>query len=136
MIKKEQSTGSKILVVIVIISIILFGIWILSWLYPNNNSSNNLPDNDEEYKTNQQSDDKSALDCRMINFTIENLQELADSGGIDYKINQEYVDELNSIPHCKDFCEEQLEYSKKYDDWFAEDNLRKTCRSFGIILPK
>lgn len=135
-LKPEQSTTSKFITAIVIIGIISFGIWILSWLYPDNSSSNNLPNNEEARKTNQQSNDRPILDCRMRDFSIEYLQGFSDGISVDYEINQEYVDELNSIPRCKDFCKEQLMYSKEYDDWFAEDDLRETCKSIGIILPK
>lgn len=79
--------------------------------------------------------DSSSLDCRMRKFTIEYLQSVANKGNIDYEINQKYVDKLNSVPLCIDFCKEQLDYSKKYDDWFAKDDLRETCKRLGIILP-
>lgn len=91
---------------------------------------------DEIRQPSPKTTEKPAMDCRMRDFTLEYLQGFSDGGSIDYEITQEYVDELNSIPHCKDFCEEQLGYSKKYDDWFAEDDLRETCKTVGVILPE
>lgn len=90
---------------------------------------------DWEREIAQQSPDAPPIDCRMKDFTVEYLQGVSDGGNIDYEITQEYVDELNRVPHCKDFCKQQLEYSKKYNDWFAKDDLRETCKSVGIMLP-
>jgi len=48
-LEPEQSVASKFITAIVIIGIILLGVWILSWLYPNGNSPKNLPDSDSSY---------------------------------------------------------------------------------------
>lgn len=93
-------------------------------------------DKSKATKSSQQPTDKPAMDCRMRDFTMEYMQSIVDGREINYEITQEYIDELNSVPHCKDFCEEQLNYSKKYEDWFAENSLRETCKSVGVILPE
>lgn len=85
------------------------------------------------YGNRQQQEPKS---CRNIYFTKEYLQGFAEGSNIDKEITQEYVNELNKRPHCIDFCKEQLEYSKKYKDWFAEGDLRETCKAYGIYLPE
>jgi len=76
------------------------------------------------------------MTCKMKDVSVAYLQGIADAGKIAVQITQEYVDKINSKPHCKDFCLQQLEYSHEYDDWFAEKDLRKTCFELGINLPK
>ena len=52
------------------------------------------------------------------------------------KFDAETVIQINKeTPYCRDLCLEQLDYSKEYDDWFAEDALRKTCADLGVNLP-
>ena len=90
---------------------------------------------------NQIQEDDISITCREVDFTIESLQKIANEGGmnkddINTIVDQEYVDQLNKRPFCKDFCADQLKYSQQYpDEWFAEDDLREYCRSFGIVLP-
>lgn len=73
----------------------------------------------------------STFTCKNKEITPEMVKEL----GGDY--DEKTIKELNNeTPYCKDLCLEQLDYSKKYSDWSAEENLRKDCADLGIILPK
>lgn len=90
---------------------------------------------EEKNKENNLTDIVS-FDCRSIEFTEDNLKEFVDEANIDLEISEKLVDLFNSKPLCIDYCTQQLEYSKDYpDEWFAENDLRKTCRDLGIELP-
>ena len=39
-------------------------------------------------------------DCRTTSLTRWQLQEIADMGGIDMEITQEFTDRFNSLPMC------------------------------------
>jgi hypothetical protein len=74
--------------------------------------------------------------CRNMVLTRSELQGLVNLGGIDLEVSQEFTDRFNGLPTCYEFCKTQLEYSNKYDDWFAENDLRKICDEQGVNLPK
>lgn len=74
------------------------------------------------------------VSCLIHKITLDELRKMAYGKGI--QVTQSDVDEINQTPLCQDYCLEQLDYSKKYNDWFAPEDLRKTCTSLGIPLPK
>ncbi|MCK4387019.1 MAG: hypothetical protein KAV41_02990 [Candidatus Pacebacteria bacterium] len=51
-------------------------------------------------------------------------------------MSQKDIEYSNSLPSCLDFCKQQKEYSEKYNDWWAKDDVYKSCEELGIILPK
>ena len=73
-----------------------------------------------------------SVNCKFNEITLESVKNLP--GGEEF--DAETVRQVNEeTPYCRDLCQEQLDYSKKYSDWFAEDALRKTCADLGINLP-
>src|SRR3989344_6809663 len=76
------------------------------------------------YRDNSDNND-SSQSCLMHKITLEELRGIASKEGI--QVTQSDVDQINQKPLCRDFCLEQLDYSKKYDDWFAEEKLIKDC---------
>lgn len=78
----------------------------------------------------------NSTSCLMKKLTMQDVKELV-GDKTDFEIKQEYVDEINAKPLCKDICEEQLRYSQEHpNEWFADKDLRKTCIEVGIPLPR
>lgn len=90
-------------------------------------------------------DHEVGLDCKNVDVTVDYLKDLAREDEelgdateeeLDAIITQEYVDKFNSLPYCIDVCKEQLQYSKEYEDWWADEDMREVCSDVGIVLPK
>ncbi len=73
--------------------------------------------------------------CRNLDLDKDQLQELAELGGIDIKITNEYVLEFNSLPTCLNVCRQQYEHSLEDPDWFADSDVKEQCEFYDIILP-
>ena len=63
----------------------------------------------------------ASAECLMHKVTLNELKDLM--SGSEFFVTQIDVDEINKKPLCREFCLEQLNYSKKYKDWFAEEDL-------------
>jgi hypothetical protein len=99
--------------------------------------------------------------CKMRTFTLEHHLNSINEMDVKYRpelkslINQEYADKFNALPLCMSFCNgkiidenldvdgfcryicnNELERSKRENDWFAVDDLYEVCTSLGIILPE
>ena len=81
---------------------------------------------------NRSDKETSGIQCKFEEITVETVRKLPGGSEFDEKM----INQINEeTPYCRDFCIQQLEYSTKYDDWFAEEDLRKTCADLGIPLP-
>lgn len=74
----------------------------------------------------------SAVNCKSSEITLESVRALPGGEKFDAKTVRQVNEET---PYCRDLCLQQLEYSKKYNDWFAEKDLRETCADLGLPLP-
>ena len=79
---------------------------------------------------NRSGKEANSITCKNEEITPEMVEKLG--GNFDKKMVKELNDET---PYCKDLCLQQLDYSQKYDDWSAEEDLRKSCADLGIFLP-
>lgn len=81
---------------------------------------------------NKSKEEIGRVSCKNEEITIDMVNKLAGNGVYD----EEMIKQINKeTPYCRNLCLEQLEYSKQYDDWSAEEDLRQTCNNLGIYLP-
>ena len=74
--------------------------------------------------------------CLMYKLDIDELRTIAQAGGVDTSgLSAESLAKILDLPQCRDICLEQSGYALKYDDWYADQDLRDICAKVGIKLP-
>ena len=111
---------------------------IIGWMFFTSNNQKEITAEKSNFER-WQNGEISAFDDRQegeVNCLNMSSEEVINFLATKVNMSQKDIEYFNSLPSCLDFCKQQKEYSEKYDDWWAENDVRQSCKELGVVLPK